>query len=111
MLIEVNIGGELSKHGATPDATPALVAAIRKLQHLELLGLMTLPPKTEDPEDARPYFSKLRQLGISLGLHRFSMGMSSDFEVAIEEGASWVRIGTALLGQREDDTKGKQNGH
>jgi len=91
----------LSKHGATPDATPALVAAIRKLPHLALLGLMTLPPKMEQAEDARPYFSRLRLLGNSLGLNRFSMGMSSDFEVAIEEGATWVRIGTALFGERE----------
>ncbi len=111
VLIEVNIGGELSKHGATPDATPALVAAIRELRHLELLGLMTLPPKTDHPEDARPYFSRLRLLGNGLGLNRFSMGMSSDFEIAIEEGASWIRIGTALFGQREHDAKNKQNRH
>jgi len=101
VLIEVNIGGELSKHGVTPDATPALAVAIRQLSHLKLLGLMTLPPRTENPEGARPYFSALRLLGNRLGLNRFSMGMSSDFEIAIEEGATWVRIGTALLGQRE----------
>lgn len=99
-LIEVNIGGEMSKHGVTPEATPELVTAIRQLPHIDLQGLMTLPPRTGDPEGARPYFSALRVLGNGLGLHRFSMGMSSDFEIAIEEGASWIRIGTALLGQR-----------
>ncbi len=101
VLIEVNIGGEISKHGVKPEQTAELVAAIRQLPHLDLQGLMTLPPRTETPEGARPYFSALRDLGNSLGLKRFSMGMSSDFEIAIEEGASWVRIGTALLGQRD----------
>ena len=61
---------------------------------------MALPPPTPDPEGARPYFSALREMGRALGLSRFSMGMSSDFEIAIEEGATWVRIGTAIFGAR-----------
>lgn len=101
VLIQVNIGGETSKHGVKPEQTADLVAAIHQLPHLDLQGLMTLPPRSEDPEGARPYFAALRNLGKGLGLSRFSMGMSSDFEIAIEEGASWIRIGTALLGQRD----------
>lgn len=100
VLVEVNLGEEKSKRGVSPEETPRLVEAVRKLPHLSLLGLMTLPPPTPDPEGARPYFSRLRELGRSLGLHRFSMGMSADFEVAIEEGATWVRIGTAIFGKR-----------
>ncbi len=100
ILIEVNIGGEASKQGVSTEETPALVEAIRRLSHLSLLGLMTLPPYRADPETVRPYFAALRKLGQGLALDRFSMGMSADFEVAIEEGASWVRIGTALFGKR-----------
>ncbi len=100
ILIEVNIAGEENKHGVSLAQTPNLVEAIRKLAHLKLLGLMTIPPLTESPEAARPYFSKLRKLGESLQLHKFSMGMSRDFEVAIEEGATWVRPGTAIFGRR-----------
>ena len=100
VLVQVNISAEATKHGATPDATPSLVAAVRSLPNLSLLGLMAIPPPVDDPEAARPWFSLLRQLAVSLKLSRLSMGMSSDFEVAIEEGASWVRIGSALFGTR-----------
>ncbi len=100
ILIEVNIGGETNKHGVSIQETPLLVKAVQSLPHLSLLGLMALPPLTETAEGARPYFATLRQLGNDLGLHRFSMGMSSDFEIAIEEGATWVRIGTAIFGSR-----------
>ena len=100
ILVEVNVGGETSKRGAPMKEAPFLVEAIRKLRRLDLQGLMTLPPPTPDPEGARPYFSTLRKLGGELGLSRFSMGMSGDFEVAIEEGATWVRIGTAIFGPR-----------
>ncbi|HLG21634.1 MAG TPA: YggS family pyridoxal phosphate-dependent enzyme [Candidatus Manganitrophaceae bacterium] len=100
VLVQVNIGGEPSKHGAPVAQAPSLVEAIRGLPHLALQGLMTLPPPTPDPEGARPYFSALREMGRALGLSRFSMGMSSDFEIAIEEGATWVRIGTAIFGAR-----------
>ncbi len=102
ILIEVNIAGEASKHGIPVSETPGLVKAVRTLPHLALQGLMTLPPASKDPETARPYFSKLRQLGQELGLNKFSMGMSGDFEVAIEEGASWVRPGTAIFGRRTE---------
>lgn len=100
VLIQVNIGAEATKHGATPDATPVLVAAIRSLPNVSLLGLMAIPPPVDDPESARPWFSLLRQLAVSLKLTRLSMGMSSDFEVAIEEGASWIRVGSAIFGPR-----------
>ncbi|MFQ5949737.1 MAG: YggS family pyridoxal phosphate-dependent enzyme, partial [Nitrospiria bacterium] len=101
VLVEVNIGGEVSKHGVSVEETPYLVEAIRGRSHLSLFGLMTIPPYHPDPERARPYFSALRELGMSLGLSRLSMGMSADFRVAIEEGATWVRIGTAIFGPRE----------
>ncbi|MBI3802326.1 MAG: YggS family pyridoxal phosphate-dependent enzyme [Nitrospirae bacterium] len=100
VLIEVNVGGEASKHGVSVAEVPALVAALRRLPSLSLEGLMTVPPPTADPEGARPFFSTLRRLGEDLGLQRFSMGMSADFEIAIEEGATSVRIGTALFGPR-----------
>lgn len=101
VLVQVNIGGEESKHGVSVKEAAQLIKIVRRQSHLSLLGLMTIPPYHTDPERARPYFSALHELGASLGLSRFSMGMSSDFEVAIEEGATWVRIGTALFGQRE----------
>jgi len=101
VLIQVNICGKATQHGATPEATPRLVAAVRSLPNVALLGLMAIPPATDDPEAVRPYFFLLRLLAVSLKLPRLSMGMSSDFEVAIEEGASWVRIGSALFGPRQ----------
>jgi len=100
VLIEVNIANERNKHGASVGETPGLVEAIRSLPHLSLLGLMAIPPQSADPEGARPYFAALRELGHRMGIDRFSMGMSGDFEVAIEEGATWVRVGTALFGRR-----------
>ncbi len=102
ILVQVNIGGEESKHGVSVKETAQLIETVRRQKHLSLLGLMTIPPYFTDPERTRPYFSALRDLGIPLGLRHFSMGMSADFEVAIEEGATWVRIGTALFGQRKD---------
>lgn len=104
VLVEVNLGEEATKRGIPAAQTPRMVEDLRKLPHLALLGLMTLPPPTADPEGARPYFSRLRELGRTLGLSRLSMGMSADFEVAIEEGATWVRIGTAIFGPRADGT-------
>jgi len=105
VLIEVNIGEEASKRGVSIKEAPRLVAEVRKLPSLSLEGLMALPPPTPEPEGARPYFSMLRKLGHDLGLNRFSMGMSADFEVAIEEGATWVRIGTAIFGERKKEQK------
>ena len=100
VLVEVNVGEEKSKRGISVEEAPRLVEMVRTLPHLSLLGLMTLPPPTPDPEGARPYFSRLRELGRTWELNRFSMGMSADFEVAIEEGATWVRVGTAIFGKR-----------
>lgn len=100
LLVQVNIGGEASKTGVTPQETPALVEAIAALESVNLIGLMTMPPPTPTPEQARPYFTALRKLGLRLGLAELSMGMSNDFEVAIEEGATMVRVGSALFGPR-----------
>lgn len=109
VLIQVDLGNEESKSGIAEDALPALVYALRDCRHLRLRGLMTLPPFYDNPEDARPFFRKLRELRDYLstrqafqdGAGELSMGMTHDFEVAIEEGATIVRIGTAIFGQRQ----------
>jgi pyridoxal phosphate enzyme (YggS family) len=98
--LEVNLGGEASKGGVPPSDVPALAEEVRALPHLTLVGLMALPPLTEDPEQARPPFRALRALAQENGLPELSMGTSSDFEVAIEEGATVVRVGTLLFGER-----------
>ena len=96
VYVEVNTGDEETKAGASPADAPALVEAVRGLPELDLLGLMAIPP----PGDTRPHFVALRSLAASLGLSGLSMGMSDDFEAAIEEGATVVRVGTALFGSR-----------
>jgi pyridoxal phosphate enzyme (YggS family) len=106
ILIEVKLSHEESKHGLAPQELPGLLAALKDLNHLTPRGLMTIPPLTENPEDARPYFRQLRQLrDEAQRLHptvtELSMGMSGDFAVAIEEGSTIIRVGTALFGQRE----------
>lgn len=108
VLLEVNLCDEPQKAGAHPDALPALLAASRAWPHLRVGGLMTIPAAAPDPETSRPVFAKLRELADRLrgapggaGLRELSMGMSADFEIAVEEGATWVRIGTALFGPRE----------
>jgi pyridoxal phosphate enzyme (YggS family) len=106
VLIEVRLGDEETKSGVQDSETLPLAETIQGFTHVELHGLMTIPPYSEDPEGARPYFRKLRELRDSLRselrlqLPFLSMGMSHDFEVAIEEGASEIRIGTALFGER-----------
>lgn len=100
VMLEVRLSEEETKSGARPEELPALVEAVRSLPHLELKGLMTMPPWFEDPERARPYFARLRELAESFSLPCLSMGMSGDFEVAIEEGATHIRLGTALFGPR-----------
>ncbi|MBI5496437.1 MAG: YggS family pyridoxal phosphate-dependent enzyme [Deltaproteobacteria bacterium] len=100
VLLEVNVGGEASKHGVRPEDTVALAAALAPLARLKLRGLMCIPPPREDPQQVRPDFRTLRALAGSLGLPVLSMGMSDDFEVAIEEGATHVRVGTAIFGAR-----------
>jgi hypothetical protein len=96
VYVEVNTGGEVTKAGVSPGGAPALVDAVRALPELDLLGLMAIPP----PGDTRPHFVALRSLAATLGLTGLSMGMSDDFEAAIEEGATVVRVGTALFGSR-----------
>ncbi|MEO0326024.1 MAG: YggS family pyridoxal phosphate-dependent enzyme [Myxococcota bacterium] len=99
VLVQVNVAGEAQKSGAAPADLPALVREIRALPALRLEGLMTVPP-AGDPERARPVFRSLRELAAKEGLAALSMGMSADLEVAIEEGATLVRVGTAIFGPR-----------
>ena len=104
VLIEVNLGGETSKSGVAPDGIEALIDAVRG--KVEVTGLMTIPPPAANPEAARPYFARLRELrdrlaaACGLALSELSMGMTEDFEVAIEEGATIVRVGRAVFGAR-----------
>jgi PLP dependent protein len=110
-LIEVNVGGEAAKSGIHPESPDLeeLLHAAASLNHLEIHGLMTVPPFFDDPQRARPYFRKLRELRdrirarnlTGVGLNILSMGMSHDFEVAIEEGSTCVRVGTAIFGERQ----------
>jgi hypothetical protein len=100
VMLEVKLSEEEAKSGVAPGDLPALVEAVARCGHLWLSGLMTLPPWSEDPEVSRPYFRRLRELAGRHGLPRLSMGMSHDLEVAIEEGATEVRVGTALFGPR-----------
>jgi pyridoxal phosphate enzyme (YggS family) len=103
VMIEVKLSSEEAKAGAAPEDVPALVEAISKCAHLRLLGLMTMPPWSDDAEPSRPYFARLRELAERNNLSHLSMGMSHDLEVAIEEGATMVRVGTALFGPRKKD--------
>ena len=100
MFLQVNISGEASKEGVEPSALPALVEAAQACEHLRLLGLMTIPPLSPDPEDSRPHFRALRDLAERHRLPSLSMGMTNDYEVAIEEGATHVRVGRAIFGER-----------
>jgi len=101
VMLEVKVSPEEAKSGADPAELPTLIESVRASKNLRLLGLMTVPPWTEDGEMSRPYFRRLRELGSKYGLPHLSMGMSHDFEVAIEEGATFIRIGTALFGKRK----------
>jgi PLP dependent protein len=101
VMIEVKLSDEEAKYGAAPDELPALVDAIRECPNLHLTGLMTMPPWSDDPEASRPFFRRLRELAAERGLPGLSMGMSHDFEVAIDEGATHIRVGTALFGRRK----------
>ena len=106
ILLQVNLAGEASKSGAAPEAVPELYREIAGLPHLRVMGLMTMPPWFDDPEGVRPYFRALRELRdrllpMDLGpLPELSMGMSGDFEAGVEEGATLVRVGTAIFGKR-----------
>ena len=110
VLIEINVGGETAKSGVAPDSREleSLLLAAPGFDAMEFRGLMTVPPFTEDPEGARPYFRRLRQLRDTIVVRKLpsirmdvlSMGMSHDFEVAIEEGSTCIRVGTAIFGER-----------
>lgn len=100
VLLEVKLSEEQSKAGADPEQLPKLLSAASACPHLQLTGLMTMPPWSDDPERSRPYFQSLAKLAREYGLAKLSMGMSADLEVAIEEGATIVRVGTALFGPR-----------
>ena len=101
LFLQVNVSKEASKFGCRPEELAALAAAIQDAPHLRLVGLMTMPPWTDDPERSRPHFQRLRALRDAVNpAWKLSMGMSGDFEVAIEEGADYVRIGTAIFGAR-----------
>jgi pyridoxal phosphate enzyme (YggS family) len=101
VMLEVKLSEEGSKSGAAPQELAELIAAVRECANLRLLGLMTMPPWSDDPEAARPYFRRLRELAEEHSLLQLSMGMSHDLEAAIEEGATCVRVGTALFGKRK----------
>ncbi|MDO9515312.1 MAG: YggS family pyridoxal phosphate-dependent enzyme [Syntrophales bacterium] len=108
ILVEVNVSGEESKSGVRADDAPALVREIARLDNLSIRGLMTMPPWFDDPEDARPYCVALRELKDRIAaeeipgveMRELSMGMSGDYRVAVEEGATIVRVGTAIFGAR-----------
>jgi pyridoxal phosphate enzyme (YggS family) len=101
VMLEVKLAPEEAKSGAAPEELPELIAAVQALARLRLTGLMTMPPWSDDPEASRPYFRQLRELAERHGLPQLSMGMSGDLEVAIEEGSTCVRVGTALFGKRK----------
>lgn len=107
ILLEVNVAGEASKFGYKPEQLLAELNELNTLPKIEIHGLMTIPPYTTDPEKARPYFRRVRELRmdcekiLGASLPHLSMGMSDDFEIAVEEGATMVRIGTALFGPRQ----------
>lgn len=109
VLIQVNISREATKGGTTGEELLALVREVARLPHVRICGLMTMPPFFDDPEGARPYFRALREMACELTaaavpgveMRELSMGMSGDFEAAIEEGATLVRVGSALFGERE----------
>jgi PLP dependent protein len=101
IMIEVKVSAEETKTGSDAADLPAIVEAVRASRNLRLLGLMTVPPWSENAELSRPYFARLRELAGQHGLAQLSMGMSHDLEVAVEEGATCVRVGTALFGRRK----------
>lgn len=111
VFIQVNISGEETKQGLAPDEVPGFLEEVRKLPHLKVIGLMTMAPFEGDPEDTRPIFRGLRELRDQLNdksltdepMEHLSMGMSNDFEVAVEEGATWLRLGTLLVGKEEEN--------
>ena len=100
VLIEVNVAGEDTKFGVAPAEVSKLAECLGKVPNIDLAGLMTVAPQVDDPEDVRPVFRQLRQLRDAVGLPELSMGMTDDFEVAVEEGSTLVRVGRAIFGAR-----------
>jgi pyridoxal phosphate enzyme (YggS family) len=100
VLLQVNVGGEAQKSGCAPEEVPQLVEAVRALPNVTLRGLMTVAPHFDDPEATRPFFATLRELAEAHGLAELSMGMTHDLDQAVEEGATMLRIGTAIFGPR-----------
>ena len=105
MLIEVDTGGEAAKGGVKAEELKGLLESLREFPSIEVRGLMTMPPYFDEPERVRPYFRALREMRDKLkaaypGLRELSMGMSGDFEAAVEEGATLVRVGSAIFGPR-----------
>ena len=113
VLLEVNVSGEASKFGLTPADVPDVLGKCGKLMNVSVVGIMTIAPFAEDPEDVRQYYKRLRELRdewrgkTGFGLEELSMGMSNDFEMAVEEGATLVRLGTVLFGERAKDIRGQ----
>ena len=105
VLLEVKLSDEAEKTGALPEDVPALLDAGASCSNIRVSGLMTMPPWSTDAEQSRPYFQRLAQLARQYGLAELSMGMSNDFEVAIEEGATIIRVGAALFGPRPKPQK------
>ncbi len=101
ILLEVNVSGEASKFGLKPEDLESTLKAVNQLPRVDVRGLMTVAPYLKEAAEARPFFRRLRQLRDTFGLRELSMGMSHDFEVAIEEGATMVRIGSAIFGERK----------
>ena len=102
VLLEVNVSGETSKYGLRPEEVEPALAQVRVLPNIDVQGLMTVAPLVANPEEVRPVFRRLRKLARTLGLPQLSMGMTDDFEVAVEEGATMIRIGRAIFGPRLD---------
>jgi pyridoxal phosphate enzyme (YggS family) len=100
VLIQVNVGREPQKGGVAPEEVSSLWSALGSCRHVRVDGLMAIPPPASDSEQARPYFQELRRLGGVVGAAEYSMGMSGDFEIAVEEGATIVRVGAAIFGPR-----------
>ena len=105
MLVNVDVGDEDSKVGVSPADLPALCDGLARVDGLALVGLMCIPPRTESPAEAGPYFARLAELaaaqrGRGHATTELSMGMTADFEVAVEHGATWIRVGTAIFGPR-----------
>ncbi|MBI5629163.1 MAG: YggS family pyridoxal phosphate-dependent enzyme [Candidatus Rokubacteria bacterium] len=109
-LLQVNLGEEPQKGGLPPAEVKAVLDQVAALQGLRIRGLMAIPPLVPDAEAARPYFRRLRELRDAVGLEHLSMGMSGDFEVAIDEGATMVRVGTAIFGPRQGPRLGRPPG-